>query len=129
MTEPESVSLKEYIEAVLEQMDARYNQRFIDAEKLTNAAFQASKEAIVKAEAAQNQYNVAHNDLTKKMDGQYKEMTPRSETLALERALNEKIQIERDQAKELSGKLWLPLLAVGGIAAAAGAVVSKLIFK
>jgi len=129
VTEPESVSLKEYIEAVLEQMDARYNQRFIDAEKLTNAAFQASKEAIVKAEAAQNQYNVAHNDLTKKMDGQYKEMTPRSETLALERALNEKIQIERDQAKELSGKLWLPLLAVGGIAAAAGAVVSKLIFK
>lgn len=135
----DTVSLKEHFEAIFKEQNERLNQRFIDAEKLTNAAFQASKEAIVKAEAAQSQYNIAHNDLTRKMDGQYKEMAPRTEMQNLERALaekiqtlerttSEKIQTERDASKELAGRLWLPMIAVGGIAAAMGALAVKLFF-
>jgi hypothetical protein len=123
------VPLREHFTELLKEIDTRYNQRFIDAEKLTNAAFQASKEAIVKAEVAQNQYNVAHNDLTRKMDLQYKEMTPRTEMQTLERTVMHEIQLVRDAAKELSGKLWLPLIAVGAVAAAVGAAVMKLVFK
>ena len=121
------VPLKEYLERLLEQIDKRYEQRFIDAEKLTNAAFQASKEAIVKAETAQNSYNSTHNELSRKMDGQYKEMTPRSETQTLERSLTHEIQLVREASKELAGRLWLPLIVVGGIAAAIGAAIMKLV--
>ncbi len=67
-----------------------YGQRFTDLkewfkgaiesqEKATNAAQSASEKAITKAEASQQQYNVQHNDLTRKMEAQYKEMIPRPE--------------------------------------------------
>lgn len=69
-----------------EERDRRYEDRFkaqetagdkalAAAEKLTAAAFAASKEAITKAEEAQRAYNVSHNDLIRKMDA----MIPRTE--------------------------------------------------
>jgi hypothetical protein len=43
------------------------------------AAFAASDKAILKAEDAQRAYNQGHNDLSRKMDDQYKAMVPQSE--------------------------------------------------
>lgn len=92
----------ERLERFYEERDRRYEDRFkaqetavaaalSASEKLTAAAFAASKEAISKAEAAQTSYNASHNDLTRKMDGQYKEMMPRPEAQAVFHSQEEKI--------------------------------------
>jgi len=57
----------------------------------TKASFDASEKAIVKAEEAQKAYNVAHNDLTRKLDEQNKATMPRSETEARFHSLEEKV--------------------------------------
>lgn len=92
-----NVPLKEHVENLITQLkeylEKIINQRFEAQEKavsaalaaqkeLTNTSFASSEKAIVKAEAAQTSYNQTHNDLSRKMDEQYKEMMPRSESLA-----------------------------------------------
>jgi|ERR1044071_6377604 hypothetical protein len=90
MSEPEkndnTVTLKEHFESLIGQGFASQEkavQAALAAQKeLTNAAFASSEKAITKAEEAQKSYNATHNDLSRKMDEQYKEMMPRSESLA-----------------------------------------------
>ena len=100
----------ERLETFYEERDRRYEDRFkaqetavaaalASSEKLTGAAFAASKEAIVKAETAQTTYNTSHNDLTRKMDEQYKQMMPRPESDAKFEARDEKIE---ELKKEIS---------------------------
>lgn len=55
------------------------NAALLAVEKQTASSFMASEKAIVKAEDAQRQYNQTHNDLSRKMDEQYKTMVPHSE--------------------------------------------------
>jgi hypothetical protein len=80
----------ESIQDFINERDKRYQERFTaqesavsaalaSSEKLTNAVSLATEKAITKAEAAQTIYNIGHNDLTRKMDAQYKEMIPRNE--------------------------------------------------
>lgn len=75
---------------VLDERDKLYKERddsrrtAVDAaltavKEQTKASFEASEKAIVKAEEAQKSYNASHNDLSRKMDEQYKAMTPQSE--------------------------------------------------
>ena len=59
-------------------------------EKLNEQTFAASSEAIKKAEQAQSAYNLAHNDLSRKMEAQYAMMMPRTEAIGLLQAHNEK---------------------------------------
>lgn len=49
------------------------------AKEQTASSFAASKEAILKAEEGQRSYNTSHNDLSRKMEEQYKSMLPRAE--------------------------------------------------
>ncbi len=104
------VDLREYfslwltrLEGFYEERDRRYEDRFkaqetavaaalAAAEKLTAAAFAASKEAIYKAEQAQTAYNASHNDLTRKMDSQNREMLPRPEADSRFKAQDERIE-------------------------------------
>ncbi len=99
------------LESFYEERDRRYEDRFkaqematsaaISAsEKLTASAFAASKEAISKAETAQNTYNHSHNDLTRKMDSQYKEMLPRPESDIKFKAQEDKLE---ELKKEIAG--------------------------
>lgn len=78
------------IQDFINERDRRYEERFraqessvasalIAIEKQHVQATLASEKAIEKALQAQAQYNQSHNDLIRKMDGQYKEMIPRSE--------------------------------------------------
>lgn len=87
---------------LMDERDRRYEERFhgqevaiasalAAQEKLTSQAFSASREAILKAEESQKSYNQQHNDLSRKMEGQYREMIPRSEFTLSMTALNEKI--------------------------------------
>ena len=98
----QQISMREFLERIIEERDRLYDARFraaeiavvsaFDAQKeAVAAAFLASKEAIGKAENAQTAYNVAHNDLSRKMDEQNKATIPRPETTALFRAVEDKI--------------------------------------
>lgn len=48
----EQISLKEYLEALLAQIEKRYDQRFEDADKAVQAALASAKEAVQAALAA-----------------------------------------------------------------------------
>jgi len=101
------------IEALLNERDRRYDERFLSA-----------KEAVAKAEAAQTAYNANHNDLTRKMDAQYAFMLSRTEADSRFHNHDEKIdEIKKDLASlresrsEGSGRReqtnWLLTLAIG----------------
>jgi len=107
--------LRESFEKQMDERDRRYEDRFSASEKavysaltaqekLTSAAFVSSEKAIVKAEAAQISYNATHNDLTRKMDGQYKDTLPRTEAEAKFKALEEKIADLREFKSGIGGK-------------------------
>jgi phosphopantetheinyl transferase (holo-ACP synthase) len=94
--------------------------------ELTGQSFAASKEAIIKAENAQSQYNVGHNDLLKKQDA----MIPRHEFDALKQTWNDKFDANKDAMKvEMSGMrqsidqsagkgmAWQTMLVIAGIIA------------
>lgn len=100
-----SVTLKEYLEGlIVQRSDAAEKavQAALAAQKeLTNAAFASSEKAITKAEEAQKSYNQTHNDLSRKMDEQYKEMMPRSESLARHGANETRYQELKDDFSKL----------------------------
>jgi hypothetical protein len=103
---PPVISIREFIERILEERDRLYTVRFeasktaVDAaliaqkESVANA-FLSSEKAIVKAEEAQKAYNVAHNDLSRKMDEQSKGTIPRSEIMVLLRVIEDKVEAQR----------------------------------
>jgi hypothetical protein len=102
------------LEKLMSERDRRYDERFeaqkdavqaalVAAKELTAAAFAAAKEAISKSEVAQTAYNATHNDLTRKMDAQYKEMLPRQEADARFKGVEEKISELREFRSQYSG--------------------------
>jgi hypothetical protein len=105
------LTLKEHFTVLLKERDDRYMALFKESKEavaaalaaqkeLTNAAFASSEKAIVKAEESQTVYNTGHNDLTRKMEGQYKEMIPRAEHEEVIKALENKIsQVQTTQSK------------------------------
>ncbi len=110
--------LGERIEALsklMDERDKRYGQSFRESKDAVSAALQAAKEqtqasfaasekAISKAEASQLQYNVGHNDLTRKMDMQYKEMLPRPEADNRFKAIEEKLADLRESRSQSGGR-------------------------
>jgi hypothetical protein len=100
-----NVSLKEHLESLISQrFDAQEKavQAALAAQKeLTNAAFASSEKAITKAEEAQKSYNQTHNDLSRKMDEQYKEMMPRAESLARHASNEHRYQELKDDFSKL----------------------------
>jgi len=107
--------LREALESKLDERDLRYGERFIanekavyaalsSQEKLTGAAFAASEKAISKAESSQISYNLTHNDLTRKMDAQYKDTLQRTEAESKFKAIEEKISDLRESRSTESGR-------------------------
>jgi hypothetical protein len=100
------IPMREFFERIVDERDKLYGVRFEEAKTAVNAAliaqkesvtsaFLASEKAIVKAEEAQKAYNVAHNDLSRKMDEQNKGTMPRPEILALFKAHDDKTEAMR----------------------------------
>jgi Mg2+ and Co2+ transporter CorA len=114
-TEPaESVSLRVFLERLIDERHDLYMSKFEASElAVTKAlaeqkeamatAFSASEKAIVKAEAAQADYNIRSNEFRGQLDDQAKTLMPRIETMALFRGvddkfstLDEKLNSQRD---------------------------------
>jgi chromosome segregation ATPase len=103
------VPLKEHLLALMEEQfgaQEKAVQAALAAQKeLTASAFAASEKAITKAEEAQKSYNQTHNDLSRKMDEQYKEMMPRSESLARHASNELRYQELKDDFSKLRGEV------------------------
>lgn len=137
--------LREALEQRLDERDRRYEDRFVAQErsfhaslaaqdKATSSAFTASEKAIAKAETSQIEYNRNHNDLSRKMEAQYKEMVPRIQVDEKFKVLDEKIADLREGRSSIQGRgsITSILWAVGAsiLAAVLGALlISKLIPK
>lgn len=102
----DSVSIREFIERVVDERDRLYGARFeasavaVNAalaaqEKAVAAAFGASEKAIIKAEDAQREYNIRSNEFRGQLDDQAKMLMPRSETAALFKAYDERVDAVR----------------------------------
>jgi hypothetical protein len=112
-------SLKEHYDTILKKNDElgakeekRIDEQFKAQRELSNAINIASKEAITKAEESQKSYNTGHNDLSRKMEAQYKDMLPRVESDSKFKSLEDKIE---SKFKELNDKIIpLQLGSAGG---------------
>lgn len=93
-----SITLKELINERDRLYDARFkasetavNAALAAQEKAVAAAFLASEKAIVKAEDAQKDYNTRSNEFRGQLDDQAKMLMPRSETVGLFKAMEDKL--------------------------------------
>jgi chromosome segregation ATPase len=104
--QPPKVSMREYLERVIDERDRQYDMRFRAAEiavsaalsaqeKAVAAAFLASEKAIIKAEEAQKDYNSRSNEFRGQLDDQAKLLMSRAESLGLFRANDDKLETMR----------------------------------
>lgn len=71
-------------------------------EKLTGASFAASKEAVLKAEDAQKDYNQRSNEFRGQLDDQAKTLMPRNEVSQMFKAYEEKLEtIKSTESKDM----------------------------
>jgi hypothetical protein len=104
------VSLRAFLEKIIEERDRLYDTRFKAAEtavsaalaaqeKATTAAFLASEKAVLKAENAQADYNSRSNEFRGQLDDQAKTLMPRLEVNTMMRGIEEKIEGIKTAAK------------------------------
>lgn len=98
------VTLKEYVESRLCASDKRIDTAVENIKESTQAAFAASQKAIDKQEHFQTTYNAGHNDLSRKMEAQYKDMIPRTEHRLEINKLTEDIKSLRESRSQNEGK-------------------------
>lgn len=102
------VELKDYFERILDERDRQYSARFdhlammfnreVHALKeLTEQALAAMREAVVKAEAAQREYNIRSNEFRGQLDDQNKLMISRSEAMGLFKVQEDKLYSVRTE--------------------------------
>lgn len=73
------VALRDHLIALMDERDCRVRVELRSQEKAVAIAFEASKEAVNKAERAQSDYNKFHNELQRKMDDERQQFVPRKE--------------------------------------------------
>jgi hypothetical protein len=127
-------TLKEYFQQLREADREAIRIALVSQKELLSQMHGASQEAIKKAEEGQLRYNQGHNDLSRKMEDQYKNMIPREEHLAVIQSLNEKIESIQKQIAlitarmdELRGKgagAWQLVLIVIALITIAGFIIT-----
>ena len=116
---------------LINERDKAYNQRFDAQEKAVAAALAAAKEAVTKAESAAEKRFDSVNEFRNTLKDQQINLMPRSETIALLKALDEKTQSNDVRITQLISRseganwLWGVITGVGGLmAGVALAIVS-----
>ena len=87
----EEISLREYILMLMQERDARYEQRFVAQEKASQSALAAAREAVLKAETATEKRFEGVNEFRKTLSDQTNTFMPRAEYTVQHVALNEKV--------------------------------------
>lgn len=100
----EDIALIDHVKALLAQMDLRYQQRF-DAQTLAiNAALQAAKEAVTKAETATERRFDSVNEFRKTLADQSSTFLPRPEYQAAHNATNDQIRALAERMNRADGR-------------------------
>jgi len=123
-------AFKEWTKTLFEERKHLANERYkaIDStiaglKESSAIAFNVSDKAVNKSENAQREYNSMHNDLSRKMEAQYKDMLPRTEADRMFAALSDKIDAMakagnigegRGQGLSLAWSLLLGAVALAG---------------
>jgi hypothetical protein len=108
-------TLREHITTVLEEMNSRYEQRFLDSKTALDIAFTAQKElvasalgaadkAVIKAEVAAEKRFDSVNEFRALVSDQQRTLMPRSEAEIVFRSLSEKIDALRLSERGEKGK-------------------------
>lgn len=79
-------------ENIIDAKLAALHMRMDERDRLYSERAESQREAILKAEKAQSEYNVRSNEFRGQLDDQAKTLMPRSEASALITNLNEKIK-------------------------------------
>jgi tetrahydromethanopterin S-methyltransferase subunit G len=101
-----TVSVRKYLERIIKEVDDRQTASVTALKELTNSklqamdeatktAFNAAEKSSEKTDQNQKDYNAGHNDLTRKMESQYKEMAPRQYVDDKVHVLEEKLEAIR----------------------------------
>jgi hypothetical protein len=75
----DGVPLREHLEALINAHDRRYEQRFGDQATAVQAALNAAKEAVLKAETAAEKRFESVNEFRETLDDQQRTLIPRAE--------------------------------------------------
>lgn len=103
---------KEYTRQRFNDVDDKFTQQekavafALAAQKeLAQTSLVSSEKAINKAEESQKSYNQGHNDLSRKMEDQYKMMLPRQEADERQKNQEEKLESHRKSLEDLRQKI------------------------
>ena len=91
MAEPERISLREHLEAIIAANDRRYEDRFTAASAAVTTAMTAAKEAVLKAESATERRFESVNEFRNTLADQQRTFIARSEVDVLRQAMTEKV--------------------------------------
>lgn len=97
------VTVREFLERIMNERDSHYDTRFVTLEKriyealaaqanAATLAFATSEKAVLKAEEAQKDYNTRSNEFRGQLDDQAKTLMPRSETVLLIKGLDTRLE-------------------------------------
>lgn len=116
-------TLKIYHDEKIAFLEKYVEQRFTDQDKAVQAALQAAKEAVLKAENASEKRFESVNEFRQQLSDQTNTFLPRPEYNAQHKALEEKVALltdimNQDKGQEISmGKIYAAVGAVGAILA------------
>lgn len=99
------VSSEKAVDKAFNTAEKAVTQALVAQKELSQTVALASDKAITKAEEAQKTYNVGHNDLSKKMEDQYKMMLPRVEADQREKNIDEKLKGHSDLINSINSRL------------------------
>lgn len=124
--DPDSVSLREHILALLVEMDRRFDAAMAAQDKAVQIAMVASEKAVVKAETAAERRFESVNEFRGQLADQAATFMPRAEAEQRLSALGEKIDDLKGSSKAGASALW-GWIASGAVLVVA--IVALLIHK
>jgi hypothetical protein len=116
----EPISLRQHVEALLEAMDLRYQQRFDAQKEAINAALLAAEKAVTKAEMATDKRFDSVNEFRQTLSDQSKTFFSRVEATALSdrlAAFSDRLNKSEGRGAGLSAG-WGYLIGAGGLVSA-----------
>lgn len=127
----ETVTLKEFIMALIALNDSKYDQRFTGQKEAVKDALEAANAAVRKAEMAAERRFEGVNEFRNTLADQQRTLIPRAEVEVLVSGLNKeieglKVRIAAAEQQKQGGKdLWVWLIAAVGLIATLLAIASR----
>ena len=124
----DGISLREYVERLIQLHDVRYAQRFDAQEKAVLAALAAAKEAVIKAEAAYEKRFESVNEFRKLVEDQQVRFMAKGEAMQRLDALEKQIEGLIAERAGIKGGWGYAVGVLGAIAVIIGIGMSLVSF-